>query len=65
MNSPMTPAQALQLLSDALQPAMQGRISRQGYLGIEQAIAILAEVIRTESSAKPQPLEPKNLEPMA
>ena len=42
----MTPQQALQILSDALQPAMQGRITRAGYVAIEEAIKILAEALQ-------------------
>lgn len=44
----MTPEQALQVVSDALQPAMQGRITRAGYVAIEQAIKILADAITTQ-----------------
>jgi hypothetical protein len=42
----MTPEQALQILSDALQPSMQGRITRGGYVAIEEAIKVLAEFIQ-------------------
>lgn len=42
----MTPEQALRILSDALQPQMQGQISRAGYIAIEEAIKTLAEVIK-------------------
>jgi hypothetical protein len=45
----MTPAQALQLLSDALQPKVQ--ISRQGYIAIQQAIEILAAAITPPTDA--------------
>lgn len=45
----MTPEQALQILSDALQPNMAGQITRQGYLAIEQAIQILAAVIKPQT----------------
>jgi hypothetical protein len=44
----MTPEQALQILSDALQPSMQGRITRAGYVAIEQAIKILTETIQSK-----------------
>jgi hypothetical protein len=42
----MTPEQALQILSDALQPSMQGRITRSGYVAIEEALRILAETMQ-------------------
>jgi hypothetical protein len=50
MNNQMTPQQALQLLSSALEPQAQGQISRQGFIAIQQAIETLAEVIKTEPS---------------
>jgi hypothetical protein len=49
--TPITPQEALQILSDALQPSMQGQITRAGYLHIEQAIQTLASAI------KPQPTD--------
>jgi hypothetical protein len=42
----MTPEQALQILSDALQPSMQGRITRAGYVAIEEAIKVLTEILQ-------------------
>jgi hypothetical protein len=48
----MTPQQALQLISEALEPKAQGQISRAGFIAIQQAIEVLAEVI------KPEPSEP-------
>jgi hypothetical protein len=42
----MTSEQALQILSDALQPSMQGRITRAGYVAIEEAIKVLAEILQ-------------------
>jgi hypothetical protein len=39
----MTPQEALQLLSDALEPKVQ--ISRQGYIAIQKALETLAEVV--------------------
>jgi hypothetical protein len=45
--TPMTPQEALQILSDALQPSMHGQITRAGYLHIEQAIQTLASAIKT------------------
>lgn len=49
----MTPTEALQILSDALQPAMQGRITRAGYITIEQALATLAESIKPKPQDEP------------
>ena len=42
----MTPQEALQIISDALQPSMQGRITRAGYVAIEEAIKVLAETLQ-------------------
>lgn len=50
----MTPDQAIQILSDALQPAMSGRITRQGYITIEQALATLAEAIKPKPQNDPE-----------
>lgn len=50
MNTQMTPEQALQLLSDATEPSTQGKISRQGYIAIQQAIEVLAKLITPEPS---------------
>ena len=51
----MTPESALQILSDALQPNMADKITRAGYLAIEQAIQTLAQAIKpnTESDSEP------------
>jgi len=46
MNTSMTPEQALQLLSDALEPRNINAISRQGFIAIQQAIETLAAVIK-------------------
>jgi hypothetical protein len=43
MNNPMTPQEALQLLSDALEPKVQ--LSRAGYIAIQKALETLAEVV--------------------
>jgi hypothetical protein len=51
MNNP-TPAQALQLLSEALEPKAQGQISRAGYISIQKAIEVLAAAIK-----QPEPSE--------
>jgi hypothetical protein len=45
MNNTMTPTEALQLLSDALEPKAQGQISRAGYIAIQRALEVLAEVV--------------------
>jgi len=50
MNNQMTPEQALQLLSEALEPKAQGQISRAGYIAIQQAIEIIAKAIKPEPS---------------
>lgn len=42
----MTPQEALQILSDALQPAMQSRITRAGYIAIEDAIQVLTKALQ-------------------
>jgi len=49
MNEP-TPAQALQLLSSALEPQNINAISRQGFIAIQQAIEVLAKAIKPEPS---------------
>ena len=41
----MTPEQALQLLSDALEPRNINAISRQGFIAIQKALEVLAEAI--------------------
>ena len=46
----MTPTQALQLISEALEPAAQGKISRSGYITIQTAIETLAKAITPEPS---------------
>jgi hypothetical protein len=46
----MTPAQALQLISEALEPRNINAISRQGFIAIQQAIETLAKVITPEPS---------------
>jgi hypothetical protein len=53
MNNPMTPQEALQLLSDALEPRNINSISRVGFIRIQQALEILAEVVapKPESDA--------------
>jgi hypothetical protein len=42
----MTPQEALQLLSSALEPQAQGQISRAGYISIQRALETLAEAIK-------------------
>jgi hypothetical protein len=46
----MTPEQALQLISDALEPRNINAISRQGFIAIQQAIEVLAKAITPEHS---------------
>ena len=46
----MTPQQALQLLSEALEPRNINAISRQGFIAIQQAIETLAKAITPEPS---------------
>jgi hypothetical protein len=46
----MTPAQALQLISEALEPRNINAISRQGFIAIQQAIEVLAKAITPEPS---------------
>jgi predicted RNase H-like HicB family nuclease len=46
----MTPTEALQLISEALEPKAQGQISRAGYIAIQQAIETLAKAIKPEPS---------------
>jgi hypothetical protein len=41
----MNPEQALQLLSDALEPKNINLISRQGYIAIQEAIDVLSKAI--------------------
>lgn len=49
----MTPEQALQLISEALEPRNINAISRQGFIAIQQAIEILAAALK-----QPEPSEP-------
>jgi hypothetical protein len=69
MNNPMTPAQALQILSDATEPRNINAISRQGYIAIQQAIEVLAKAItpNAESSdeGRESIAEPNSLQPSA
>jgi hypothetical protein len=51
----MTPAQALQLLSEALEPRNINAISRQGFIAIQQALETLAALLPKEE--EPQPSE--------
>jgi len=44
----LTPEQALQLLSEALEPKAQGQISRTGYIAIQTAIEVLAAAIKKD-----------------
>jgi hypothetical protein len=46
----MTPTEALQLISEALEPRNINAISRQGFIAIQQAIETLAKVITPDPS---------------
>jgi hypothetical protein len=46
----LTPAQAIQLLSEALEPKAQGQISRAGYIAIQQALEVIAALIPKEEA---------------
>jgi hypothetical protein len=46
----MTPQEALQLLSDALEPRNINAISRAGYIAIQKALETLAEVVAPKPS---------------
>jgi hypothetical protein len=48
MNKQMTPIEALQILSDALEPKNLNSISRQGFIIVQQAIETLAKAIQPE-----------------
>jgi len=61
MNNEMTPSQALQILSDATEPANVGKISRQGFIAIQKALEVLAALIPKEDSDS----EPNSLQPSA
>ena len=45
MNNEMTPQQALQLISEALEPRNINAISRSGFIAIQKALEVLAEAI--------------------
>jgi hypothetical protein len=54
----MTPQQALQLLSDALEPRNINSISRTGYIAIQKALEAIAAIIpKEETPTEPQPSE--------
>lgn len=50
MNNQMTPEQALQLLSEALEPKNIHAISRQGYIAIQHAIEVLQKEIQPKKT---------------
>jgi 5'-3' exonuclease len=52
MENPMTPIQALQLISEALEPRNLNAISRAGFCSIQAAIETLAAAIK-----QPEPSE--------
>jgi hypothetical protein len=48
MNTNMTPEQALQILSDATDPAAAyGKLSRSGFTAVDQALSVIAKLITT------------------
>ena len=49
MNTQMTPQEALQLLSDALEPRNIGSISRQGYVAIQNALETIAKALNNQA----------------
>jgi len=50
MHNQMKPEQALQLISEALEPRNINAISRQGFIAIQQAIEVLAQTITPKPS---------------
>ena len=52
----MTPQEALQLLSDALEPRNINAISRAGFIAIQKALETLAEIV----APKPESNEPND-----
>lgn len=48
----MTPEQSYQVLSEATQPQAAGRITREGYVQIQQALEVYAGVIRELAEAR-------------
>ena len=48
----MTPTEALQLLSEALEPRNISAISRQGFIAIQQAIETLAAAIKQDEPSE-------------
>jgi hypothetical protein len=47
----MNPVEALQVLSDATEPQNVSRITRAGYVRIEQALVCLSDFITDKSNA--------------
>jgi hypothetical protein len=52
MTQQMTPNQALQLVSEALEPKAQGQISRAGYIAIQHALETLAAAIKKDEPSE-------------
>lgn len=50
----MSPEQAIEVLSNATQPQAAGRIDRNGYVAIEQALAVLSEFVKSKSEPTPE-----------
>lgn len=57
----MNPLQAIQILSDATEPQNAGKISRQGYVAVEQALAVLSSLVKTDEEKKEQNPEDEEL----
>ena len=47
----MTPTEALQLISEALEPKNISQISRQGFVAIQTAIEVLAAAIKANAES--------------
>jgi RNA:NAD 2'-phosphotransferase (TPT1/KptA family) len=47
----MTPAEALQVLSEATEPQNVSRITRAGYVRIEQALVCLSDLVTARPNA--------------
>jgi hypothetical protein len=60
MNNPMTAAQALQLLSEALEPRNINAISRQGFIAIQTAIETLAAAIKQDEPSEDSSQQPNS-----
>lgn len=55
MNNNMTPTEALQLISEALEPRNLNQISRAGFCSIQTAIEVLAAAIKPNAESSEEP----------